>query len=141
MSTRTPYLPSPEGLNAEFYRQALGGTLHLQRCAACGLFRHPPRYYCAACASDAVEWRPSPGRGKLFSWTVTHAPFDRGWAGEIPYATGIIELEEGVRLVGALSGIALPKLAIGLPLATRLERMSDQFVFITLVPAEDGHGT
>ena len=131
---RTPYLPTPQGLNAEFYRKALGGTLHLQRCSACRRFAHPPRYRCATCGSDRFEWVPSAGRGKLFSWTVSHIAFDRGWTEELPYATGIIELEEGVRLVGALEGVDRAALAIGLDLRMRLTPLSDGFVFISLVP-------
>ena len=31
------------------------GELRLQRCAACGTWRHPPRYRCAACGSPDVD--------------------------------------------------------------------------------------
>ena len=40
---RTPYLPTPQGLNAEFYDRAQDGVLHLQQCSDCGVIRHPPR--------------------------------------------------------------------------------------------------
>ena len=133
---RTPYLPTPQGLNAEFYAKALGGTLHLQRCAECARFSHPPRYRCHSCSSERFEWVPSAGRGELYSWTVSHVAFDRGWAEELPYATGIIELEEGVRIVGALEGIDRSHLKIGMKLRTRLTPLSEAFVFITLVTAE-----
>ena len=132
---REPRVPTPEGLNADFYEQAADGVLHLQRCAACGTFRHPPRYYCAACGSGEVEWAPSSGRGRLVSWTVTHFPFDRGWADDLPYATVVVELEEGVRLIGALEGLDPGELAPGAPLVASLEPMGETFVFITFRPA------
>ena len=131
---RQPRVPEPEGLNAEFYERAHAGVLHLQRCSGCGRFRHPPRYYCAGCGSPDVEWVPSPGRGRLVSWTVTHFPFDRGWAEELPYATVVVELDEGVRVIGAVEGVAVDALEPGLRLGASLEPMAETFTFITFRP-------
>ena len=129
--TPEPRIPSPEGLNAEFYKHALAGVLHLQRCSACERFRHPPRYYCPHCASGAYDWVASPGRGVLYSWTVTHFPFDRGWAGELPYVTAVVELDEGVRLIGAVDGLGAADLEPGLRVVAGLEAMGEEFAFIT----------
>lgn len=126
-----PRIPTPEGLNAEFYERALGGTLHLQRCSACVRFRHPPRHLCPGCSSPSFEWVPSQGRGRLYSWTVTHFPFDRGWASELPYATAVVELDEGVRLIGAIEGLEPAELEPGLPLEAGLEPLDERFVFLT----------
>ena len=127
-----PRIPTPEGLNAEFYEQAQGGVLHLQRCGDCGVIRHPPRYRCGECSSGRYEWSPSPGRGQLFSWTVTHLPFDRGWAEDIPYVTGVVELEEGVRLIGSIDGVGAEDLRIGLPMITTLSPYGPEFAFVSL---------
>jgi uncharacterized protein len=129
------YLPDLHGLNAEFYRQACSGTLHLQRCAACRNFRHPPRYYCAACGSPEYDWVPSAGRGRLFSWTVTHRATDHGWATEVPFATAVVELEEGVRLVGALEGVGPSALSLDLEVVAHLERRGDDFTYVSFGPA------
>jgi len=131
---RKGYIPEPDGLNAEFYARAQDGTLHLQACAACGALRHPPRHACARCGSMESEWRTSPGRGRLYSWTVTHFPYDRGWAEETPYATGIVELDEGVRLVGHLDVPDPAALEIGLRLAVELTPMGESFAFLTFRP-------
>lgn len=137
---REPRIPTPEGLNAAFYEHARGGQLHLQRCADCGRFRHPPRYLCGHCSSPDFGWEPSRGRGRLYSWTVTHAPFDRGWAGELPYVTAVVELDEGVRLIGALDGVPRNELKPDLRLKTSLEPMGDEFVFLTFRPLSAAGG-
>lgn len=129
-----PYIPTPEALNAEFYARARGGTLHLQRCVGCGAYRHPPRYLCGACGSGALEWVASPGLGQLFSWTITHRSYDRGWADRLPYVTGVIELDEGVRLIGALTDLTPQELRLGLPLRVSLEPRTEEFTFIRLQP-------
>ena len=137
--TPTPRIPTPEGLNAEFYARAHNGVLHLQQCSDCGLIRHPPRYHCPHCASGRFDWSPSTGRGRLFSWTVTHLPFDRGWAEEIPYITGVVELDEGVRLVGWVKDLAGDDLRIGLPLAVQVTPLAPEFSFLTFHPASLDH--
>jgi uncharacterized OB-fold protein len=133
--TPEPRIPTPEGLNAEFYAHAQEGVLHLQQCADCGRFRQPPRYRCAACSSAATAWVASPGRGTLFAWTVTHFPFDRGWASEVPYVTVVVELDEGVRLVGAADGLAPGDLRLGLPLVASVDPRGEGFAFISFGPA------
>ena len=68
------------------------------------------------------------------SWTVTHFPFDRGWAEELPYPTVVVELDEGVRVIGAVDGVAADALEPGLPLEASLEPMAETFTFITFHP-------
>lgn len=128
--TPSPRIPEPDGLHAEFYQRAQAGTLHLRRCADCAAYQHPPRYLCHRCGSERVGWVPSPGLGTLWSWTTTHRVVDRGWT-EVPYSTGVIELDEGVRLVGALD-VPPERLALGLPLEVALDPMTETFVFLTL---------
>ncbi len=116
-------IPQPVGLNAEFYAWCARGELRLQRCTACGTWRHPPRFLCAACGSAEWSWEPATGRGRIFSWTVTHQAFfpDR----EVPYAIVVAELDEGPRLVGNLRGIAIDELALDLPVQVVFEAVSE----------------
>lgn len=132
--TPQPRAPAPEGLNLEFYEQMASGTLHLQQCGDCERFRHPPRYRCAECFSVAYRWTPSPGRGRLFAWTVTHFPFDRGWADDLPYATVVAELDEGVRLLGAWPGDDFASLHPGLPVVAQVDTATHPFPFVTFRP-------
>ncbi|QEC50608.1 OB-fold domain-containing protein [Baekduia soli] len=77
---------------------------------------------------------PVDGRGELWSWTVTHAPFDGGWAQETPCITAVVELGGGVRFLGALEGCAPDEARIGLPVVAELQPHGDCFVFVTFVP-------
>jgi len=114
--------PSAEGLNGEFYaRAAQTGRIHLQRCAECGTWRHPPRFRCAACASFDWVWEPTSGRGRVFTWTVTHRPIDPAFANELPYAVLVVELDEGPRVVGNLLGIEPAALTLDLPVVAEIE--------------------
>lgn len=135
MSDRPPKLiPDPDGLNADFYRNLVEGTLCLRHCNACGVVHHPPRYLCASCGSDDVGWAPSAGKGRIFSWTVTHRPVDPGWAPELPWATVVVEMEEGPRLVGAWRGASPDALRLDLPVRVEIERENDQFALLYFSP-------
>jgi uncharacterized OB-fold protein len=118
-------VPASGGLDGEFYRRAAEtGRLHFQRCDRCGAWRHPPRHRCARCGSDAWTWRPASGRGRVFTWTVTHRPVDPAFAAELPYAVVVAEMEEGVRLVGTLLDLPPAALALDLPVEAVLEQVS-----------------
>ena len=77
------------------------GELRVQRCAACGTFRWPPRPACAHCGSLDTEWVRVPGRGELFSWTVVARSTLPDFADQVPYVVGVVALEGvSVRVIG-----------------------------------------
>jgi len=126
-------LPNPDGPAAELYAHWARGELRLQRCASCHAWRHPPRFRCAACGSAAVTWDPVSGRGRVYTWTVTHRAVDPAF--ETPYAVVVAELEEGPRLVGNLRGAALADLTLDLPLVVEIEPVSDTVGLLWFRPA------
>ena len=129
-------VPDPDGRNADFYRHAATGTLHVQRCVDCAQSYHPPRYLCAECGSRDLAFVPASGHGRVFSWTVTHRPVDPAWAAELPYATVVVALEEGVRVVGALRGAAPDVLRLDLKVRVEVEPVNDVFARIHFVPEQ-----
>ncbi len=136
MSERPPrMIPDPDGLNADFYRHLATGQVHFQLCSQCSAVHHPPRYRCSSCGSSEYRWVASSGHGRVFSWTVTHRPVDPGWAHEIPYATLVVEMDEGVRVVGALRNLSPAELALDLPVVAEVESVSEAFAFIHFRPA------
>jgi uncharacterized OB-fold protein len=70
---------------------------------------------CDKCGSLAWEWARSSGKGKVYTWTVTYQPLHPGFAGDVPYAGVIVELEEGPRIVTWVSDVKPEDLTIGLP--------------------------
>jgi len=128
-------LPNPSGLNADFYRIAAEtGTLNVQRCSDCGVYRHPPRFRCAKCSSNSWSWTPTTMRGEVWSWTITHRAIDPAFAEQLPYAVVVVELEEGVRVVGNLAGIAILELRIGLEVNVSLDKRSETITLIDFTP-------
>ena len=95
---------------------ALVGT----RCTGCGTHYFPKSISCRnpACESKTVERAVFGRQGRLFSYTVQSyrppALFRmEPWE---PYAIGLVELPEGLRVMGMLTGVGLDALEIGMPL-------------------------
>ena len=125
MSDYTKPLPRGEDLNGEFYQFCRQHELRFQRCDNCQHWRHMPRASCPHCQSLNWSWQCASGKGKVFSWTVSHRALNPGFADELPYASVIVEMEEGVRMVSNLVDIDLNDLRIDLPVQVFFEDVDD----------------
>ncbi|MFD5394571.1 bifunctional MaoC family dehydratase N-terminal/OB-fold nucleic acid binding domain-containing protein [Streptomyces sp. NPDC127097] len=127
--------------NAGFWEGVRGHRLLIQRCTGCRTLRFPWLPGCNSCGSPEWDTVEASGAGTVFSYVVMHhppfpaftmpdAPADgagpdavasgaagSGTAG--PYAVGLIELAEGVRMVSNIVGVPYDKVRIGM--AVRLE--------------------
>lgn len=115
MSDYTKPFPRGEDYNGEFYQFCKQHELRFQCCTQCQTWRHMPRECCQKCGSFEWTWERSSGKGTLFSWTITHRALHPGFADDVPYATVLVELDEGVRLVSHVIDLAPEDLMIGLP--------------------------
>lgn len=79
------------------------------RCQKCGSLFLPPRPICINCQSREMEWVEMKGKGKLVAFTciAVGPPFmiKEGYDRKHPYCTGVVELEEGVRVVARIEGV------------------------------------
>lgn len=118
--------PRGEGLNGEFYRACAGGSLCFQRCSSCDAWRHLPRYRCPTCGSAEFRWAESTGRGRLYSWTVTHRAIHPAFADALPLAIVVVEMDEGVRIVSDLPGVDPKQLVLDLRVEAYVEVRSEE---------------
>lgn len=116
--------PAVTADTAFFFEGARNGKLLVQRCCQCGRLRHPPTPSCPQCRS--LEWEPAElsGRGTLYSFVVVHHP--QVPAFDYPLVVGLAELDEGVRLVADLVGVAPDEVRIGMPIVVEMEPMDDE---------------
>jgi len=105
--------PSITEDNAFFFEGAKQHRLLIQQCASCGRLRHPPEPRCAACGSYEWHAKEASGRGTVYSYVVNHYP--QVPAFDYPLPIGLIELEEGTRLVADLVGVDPDAVRIGMP--------------------------
>jgi uncharacterized OB-fold protein len=83
---------------APFWEGVRAHEFRLCRCSRCGRCYWP---YTVCNAHDDIpdfsemEWAPVSGRGAVFANLVVHRVTDPAYAGEVPYALALVELDEG----------------------------------------------
>ncbi len=99
MSEAAIQIPEPDitELNKPHWDGLREGRLMFQRCTACGHAWMPAREDCPNCLNDGYDWQAASGKGRLISWVVYHVPFNKAFAGKLPYNVAVVELDEGPR--------------------------------------------
>ncbi|HZM77648.1 MAG TPA: OB-fold domain-containing protein [Candidatus Limnocylindrales bacterium] len=106
--------------NAFFWEGTGSGELRIQKCLQCGRLRHPPGPMCPACGSGSLSYAVAKGEGTVFSYVVHHHPAVPGR--ELPFIVVLVELTEGVRMVGSFDG---GQASIGQPVRVRFQRIDE----------------
>lgn len=83
---------------SEFRAGLAGGKLLIQSCNNCGKANMWPRYACPHCQSEDLGWREAAGEGTLHSFCVLRQGAPDGFEGDLPYAIGVVKLDEDVQL-------------------------------------------
>lgn len=96
-----------------FWDGAARHELRIQRCGACGVRRHPPGPMCLACGAAGPGYEVAAGTGVVYSYVVHHHPPVPGK--QLPIVVALVQLTEGVRMVGELLDVDPRRVAIGLP--------------------------
>ncbi len=81
--------------------------------------------------------RRASGRGTLYSYVVVHYP--QVAAFEYPLPIGLVELEEGTRVVANL-GVERDDIAVGMPLRADFVDYDDELSLPVFVPAGSDPG-
>jgi hypothetical protein len=99
----------------QFYKNINQGKLLAGKCKKCGKIHLPPRPVCDDCYSKDFDWTAVPTKGKLLTFTVIHiAPAQ--FQSMAPYAMGIVQLENGLKIPGMIRAIALEQIKVGMDL-------------------------
>lgn len=98
------------------WRAALAeGLLLLQRSAGDGAWVFPPRVMAPGSGDDDLAWAPASGLGTVYSVTVIspRPPLE-------PYNVVLVDLDEGLRVMSRVDGLAAAEVAIGLRVRARI---------------------
>ncbi len=95
----------------ELREDRLEGT----KCKKCGQLYFPPKADCSKCMTSDMEWVQYSGKGKLLTFTRIHAA-PTGFDDMAPYTIGVLDLQEGGRLLAWVDNIPEEELKIGMEL-------------------------
>ena len=95
-------MPVPDADTQPFWDGCAAGELRVQRCAGCDRWLWQPRPICSSCQRVDPVWTPVSGDGTIASWMVMRPPTLPAYADRVPFVILLVELTEGVRLLGYL---------------------------------------
>ncbi|MBX3539409.1 MAG: OB-fold domain-containing protein [Chelatococcus sp.] len=127
-------LPTPE--TEHFWAGTREGRLLLQKCTSCYHVYFPPRPFCPACASRAVNVFRASGKARLYSYSIDYVNGRDG----LPVAVAVVELDEGVKMMSNLRDVApTPEaLILDMKLEVVFERLDDTITIPQFRPAREG---
>jgi uncharacterized OB-fold protein len=117
-------LPQPDHASQHFWSRAANGTLVLQRCISCRQFQFYPRSLCASCAGE-TEWVEASGYGTLYTYTIIRQNRSEAFAALSPYVVGMVELDEGVRMMSNVVDCDIEDVTVGMSLEAVILRAAE----------------
>jgi len=107
---------SPQGIQAQ-HQQALDeGRFLIQHCGACGQHVYFPRELCPHCGALAPALVAPAGGGAVHAVTTIRRKAEQGG----DYNLSLVELDEGVRLMSRVEGLAPAAVTVGLRVTARV---------------------
>ncbi|MBI5570366.1 MAG: Zn-ribbon domain-containing OB-fold protein [Desulfomonile tiedjei] len=116
------------------------------RCDTCGALFVPPRPLCIACGGSEMEWVKMRGTGTLRAFTCIAvgppAMRQEGYGRARPYCTGVVELDEGCRVVARIEDVNTndpQTISIGMPVTVMFLHRGegpDKTTYLAFKPAE-----
>ncbi|MDP7725605.1 bifunctional MaoC family dehydratase N-terminal/OB-fold nucleic acid binding domain-containing protein [Mycobacterium sp. TY814] len=104
--------PASSRDTAFFWEGVKAHELRIQKLAD-GSLQHPPVPAVWQDPADPIDYAVASGRGTVYSFVVHHAPKVPGRT--LPFVIALVELEEGVRMLGELRGVDPAAVEIGMP--------------------------
>lgn len=110
-------MTEPVGVQAFHQRELDAGRFLIQRCSGCGKHVYFPRELCPHCGGAALEWTPPQGSGTVYAvTTVRRKPTEGG-----DLNVSLIDLDEGVRLMGRVDNLPVDQVHIGQRVQARVQ--------------------
>ena len=86
------------------------GKFLIQKCSSCENFQFFPRSFCITCSSDSLDWIAASGNGVVYSTTTVRRKAEIGG----DFNVSLIDLDEGVRVMGNVVDVDPSEVFIGL---------------------------
>ncbi|MEM9059076.1 MAG: OB-fold domain-containing protein [Pseudomonadota bacterium] len=98
------------GPEAQFKAYLADGKFMIQRSASTGRYVFYPRKFIPGTGEDDLEWVEAQGTGTVHSTTVNRRSPEKGGT----FNVALIDLDEGVRMLSRVVGMAPEDVSIGL---------------------------
>ena len=130
-------VPKPTPTTQEFWDGAKKGKLMLQWDPIARKYQFWPRANSVRTGRRNLQWKATSGKGHLYSFTVTHVPTP-GFEAKAPYVIGMVELDEGVRMIANMVNMTTDDIEIGMRVNVAWEKLNDDITYFAFEPDKRG---
>ena len=95
------------------------------KCKGCGKIYFPPRLICPGCKSKEFEKTQLKKDGKILTYTIIRIPPSQ-FVDQAPYAMGVVELDDGVKLLIQIADCDLEKIDIGMKVRVEFRKIYEE---------------
>lgn len=134
----TPYtkpLPTPSEESVPFWEGCKRHELLIQKCSQCGAHWFPPSVMCRECLSTEWTHVQASGKGRVYTFAIYHRVYHPSFADDVPYAIGVVELEEGPRMTTNIVGCAPHDVYCEMPVEVVFDDVTDEVTLFKFQPA------
>jgi uncharacterized OB-fold protein len=127
---------------ARFADDLASGKIMSTSCKKCGKRYYPPRADCSACMASDMEWKPVGTEGRLVTFTKIYVPPEHFAVRQplMPFSSvqfdpcpvGILEVEDGLRIMGWMPKMDLKKIRVGMKMKAFPQILPDGKITIVL---------
>jgi uncharacterized OB-fold protein len=115
-------MPTPSRFWREFPQRY---RLEAGKCKTCGAISFPPRIVCPSCGGREFETTKLAETGKILTYTIIRVP-PHQFADQAPYAVAIVELGDGVKVMGQVADCDFDKIKIGMRVKFEFRTISSE---------------
>lgn len=112
----TANTPSTGGPDAAYLHHLVQGRFRIQQCGACAGNVFYPRVACPHCGASDLRWVDASGQGTVYACSVVMGKPGTG----TDYAIVLVDLEEGVRMMGRVQEYPQDQVRIGMRVQARI---------------------
>ncbi len=95
------------------------------KCKECGKIYFPPRLICPECKSKEFEKIQLKKEGKVLTYTIIRIPPSQ-FVDQAPYAMGVVELADGVKVLTQITDCDLEKIDIGMKVRVEFRKIYEE---------------
>ena len=109
---------TPMGAEARYQAALNEGRFLIQLCNDCGKHVFYPREVCPHCHGSSLAWVDPQGTGTVYSTTTVRRKQDAGGDNDV----SLMDLDEGVRMMSRVEGMAASEVKIGMLVKAKVIR-------------------
>ncbi|MHA4854367.1 Zn-ribbon domain-containing OB-fold protein [Rhodococcus sp. MSC1_016] len=98
--SRAAPLMSGSPLYEQYFQGLSVRRIIVPRCDDCEVVQWPPREICGTCQGSSFIPAEMPHEGVVYTYSVMYRAFHPAFSNSVPYGVAVVELTEGVRIIG-----------------------------------------